>query len=224
MVKNRATLYDFPEAGHYKQLKINTSHIDWADVYDKQIIQPNWVDIDTIVLIVTFNIFNPSLNSVQSFKLINSVQSGGIVVMEYDDINVNLQLFQYSDQKLQSILIFIIGAVLLIISILDMRNQKKQAKEQEQLEKDDKLRSMGKKAKQDEESKSNSELHGGEKENGQDLVDKIEKEKKDKKKNEEKKKKKGIFKRLKCCQAFNLKGVSTFEIINFLMIMCTFLN
>ena len=38
MVKNRATLYDFPEAGHYKQLKINTSHIDWADVYDKQII------------------------------------------------------------------------------------------------------------------------------------------------------------------------------------------
>lgn len=56
-------------------------------------------------------------------------------------------------------------------------------------------------------------------ENGQDLVERIEMEKKDKKKKEKLKKKKGFLKKLKCC-----KGISSFEIINFLMILCTFIN
>jgi hypothetical protein len=50
---------------------------------------------------------------------------GGIIVMEYDVIQVNLKLFGNDLQNLCAALIFSVGSILLLFSIFDIRAQKK---------------------------------------------------------------------------------------------------
>ena len=42
---------------------------------------------------MTFNLYNPSANLLQAFKLIFSFQEGGIILMEYDVSIINQKLF-----------------------------------------------------------------------------------------------------------------------------------
>lgn len=71
-----------------------------------------------------FNLFNPSVNILQSFKLIFSFQTSGIILMEYDCQMVNLKLFANPTQISHSGLIFSIGSILFIISCISIRRQK----------------------------------------------------------------------------------------------------
>jgi hypothetical protein len=79
------------------------------------------VDDSTLALVMTFNVFNPSVNLLQAFKLIFNFQNGGIILLEYDVIMVNLKLFAADHQNAYAVLIFIIGSVLLAISIIDIK-------------------------------------------------------------------------------------------------------
>jgi hypothetical protein len=53
--------------------------------------------------------------------LIFNFQVGGIILLEYDVITVNLKLFANDRQEFYSIMVFIIGSILLVISVIDMK-------------------------------------------------------------------------------------------------------
>lgn len=72
-------------------------------------------------MVMTFNVYNPSVNILQAFKLIFNFQNGGIILLEYDVIMINLRLFSTDKQQTYAVLIFIIGSILFLISVIDMR-------------------------------------------------------------------------------------------------------
>ena len=85
-----------------------------------------WFDSQTLVNIMAFNIYNPSINVLQSFKLIFQFTPSGLITVDYDNFLVSLKLYATNFQTILSILIYIIGFILLVISIIDMRRQHKQ--------------------------------------------------------------------------------------------------
>ena len=70
---------------------------------------------------MAFNIYNPSINVLQSFKLIFQFTPSGLITVDYDNFLVSLKLYATNFQTILSILIYIIGFILLVISIIDMR-------------------------------------------------------------------------------------------------------
>jgi Polycystin cation channel len=84
-------------------------------------VDSKFIDEITLAFIMTFNVFNPSVNLLQAFKLIFNFQAGGIILLEYDVVMVNLKLFSSDELNTYAVLIFIIGSVLLVISVIDMR-------------------------------------------------------------------------------------------------------
>ena len=82
---------------------------------------------ETLALVLTFNLLNPSMSTMQSFKLIFNFQAGGLILLEYDRVMVNLEMFGGDGRsRIYTILGYVIGSVLLIISIIDIRRQRGQ--------------------------------------------------------------------------------------------------
>ena len=71
---------------------------------------------------------NPSVNLLQSCKLIFNFQLDGIILLEYDVVMVNLKLFSERKQDVYAILVYIIGAILLAISSYDIKIHKDEYK------------------------------------------------------------------------------------------------
>ncbi len=72
-------------------------------------------------MIITFNILNPTTKTMQSFKYIFNFQAGGLIMLEYDRVMVKLAIYQRTKEKTYAILCYVIGVILLTISIIDIR-------------------------------------------------------------------------------------------------------
>ena len=122
-VESKGEMESYPEVGYYKFLYINQTN--WEESIRREIIDCKFIDEQTLALIFTFNLYIPSMNFLQAFKLIFNFKVNGLIVMEYDVTQVNLKLFGSDLQNLYAALIFAVGSILLMFSIFDIRAQKK---------------------------------------------------------------------------------------------------
>ncbi|CDW72445.1 UNKNOWN [Stylonychia lemnae] len=228
IVTSRGQIFTYYNQGFYKSLKYNfTKEGDWETILNENLIKPNWIDEATLVFMINFNIFNLNTNLMQSFKLIFQFQSSGLITLEYDTIILSAQLFSTNYFKTLSILIYIIGFILLAISIVSMRRQRqqqekdqKQEKEAEKKKNHDKESSIeGGAAKETDEERKIQDFKTDR--TIDDSDDKAKLNKNVAPDNKAQNKKKTCKDRLKI---FSLRGVSFFEKINFLMIIFTYLN
>lgn len=91
MIESRGMIESYPERGIYKTFPITKD--SWNATIQKELVDSAFLDESRLAFIMTFNVFNPSVNLLQAFKLIFNFQNGGIILMEYDVIMVNLKLF-----------------------------------------------------------------------------------------------------------------------------------
>jgi hypothetical protein len=118
-IESQGMIDSYPVNGYFKYLRLNQS--TWVETIEKEIKAKHFIDAQTLVFIMTFNLYNPSVNILQEFMLIFNFQVGGIILLEYDVITVNLKLFANDRQEFYSIMVFIIGSILLVISVIDMK-------------------------------------------------------------------------------------------------------
>jgi hypothetical protein len=110
----------YPDRGYFKYLRLDT--MDWESIA-RTGLYPMITD-ETLALVLTFNIYNPSMNQMQAFKLIFNFQAGGLILLEFDRVMVKLSIFGGTKERTYAILCYVIGGILLAISIVDIRRQK----------------------------------------------------------------------------------------------------
>lgn len=74
---------------------------------------------------MTFNIYNQNTNLLQATKLIFEFQSNGLISLEQDAILISMKLYATDFLITLSALIYVIGFILLVISFLDIRRQRR---------------------------------------------------------------------------------------------------
>eukprot|EP00347_Sterkiella_histriomuscorum_P019102 403342941 len=223
VVSARGQIYTFQRIGHFKNVQVrdDNSNFQWSQAIDQNIIQPNWLDAQSLVFIITLNMYNQNTNLLQAFKLIFQFQANGIITLEQDSILINMKLYSSNFLIALSALIYIIGFILLAISILDVRRQRKQRQQEQLLEELGDGNNAQEEIKEDESQESGNQNNGNDRTQAEDSKDKSRKQKKILEKANKPKKHKTCRQKLEIC---SLKGISTFEIINILMIIFTYLN
>lgn len=121
---SRGFVNSYQGKGHSKIVKMNmTNENFFRDFFKEEIIDRNFTKMQsTLSIIIQFVIYNPNLQLLQEKHFaIEYLEPGGIINFEHDTKLVNTKLYRSMGQNIQSILIMINGAIMFIISMIQIK-------------------------------------------------------------------------------------------------------